>query len=551
MSNMKNNSIKILAILVGVLFFTSAFAQKDTIGKGAVDIISAFRPQLKEAAKISFSASPLQTTTAKATLQYQIPNQQLLLSYQAKAIQPLAYQTDSLLHFKSSNYIKLGYGNYRSPYLQLSFSAGDANRAAIQLQAEHQSAESDLPYQKYSKQVLGLRGFAKTTNNQRLDAGISFETDKRYKYGYLPSTLTLPLDSILQQFTSIDANISLQNIAKRTTGINYAPIIKIGSFSDKKNNNELRFQLAVPLEKNISANWSAKLNTILDLGHYAPKIGTSSSNSVLGIYPTLVYEKSNWKLNVGAGAVSSNSEFSLLPAITFQLQPVSSTFYFEVGWVGSVEKVTYKSLALINPFIWAPANFKNRVFTNRYLAVKSNLTDHLYFNVQAGFNSIANQSLFLNDTVATSDGKSFIVLYESKMKEFALLAELLYKKGEDFTWKNSLRISQYTGLTSQKKAWGLIPLEFNSSLRALVIKKGYLTANLNAFSGINYLATGGKDKKQAAAIDLGLCAEYELDQHWKVWANFGNLFNKNYQRWNQYPVYGFNFQGGIVFSFGK
>ena len=548
---MKYNLFKIIAVISVAFLTNNAFAQKDTTGKGAVDIISAFRPQLKEAAKINFSASPLQVATTKASLQYQIPNQQLSLAYQAKAIQPLAYQTDSLVHFKNSNYIKLGYGNLRSPYVQILLSAGDADKAGLHLMAEHQSSESDIPYQKYSKQGLDLRGFAKTTNNQRLDAGISFGLDKRYKYGYLPVTLTLPIDSLLQQFTSIDANISLQNIAKKTAGINYGPVIRVGSFSDKRSNNEQRIQLAVPLEKTISINWSAKLNAVLDFGHYAPKNAASSSNNVLGVYPTVSYEKSNWKLNLGAGLVSNNNDFSALPAVSFQLQPAGSSFYFEAGWKGSIEKNSYKNLSAINPFIWAPATIKNTGITNRYLSVRGNLTDHFYFNVQARFNSLTDQSLFLNDTAAASDGKSFKVLYENKMKEFALLAELLYKKGESFTWKNSLRMSHYSGLSSQAKAWGLVPLEFNSSLRALVIKKGYLTANLAAFSGVSYLAASAKDKKLAGALDLGLGAEYALDQHWKAWLNFGNLFNKNYQRWNQYPVYGFNFQGGVVFSFGK
>ena len=42
-------------------------------------------------------------------------------------------------------------------------------------------------------------------------------------------------------------------------------------------------------------------------------------------------------------------------------------------------------------------------------------------------------------------------------------------------------------------------------------------------------------------------SEKDLD----IWAQFNNILNKEYQRWNQYPVYGFNFVGGIRYSFAQ
>jgi hypothetical protein len=30
-----------------------------------------------------------------------------------------------------------------------------------------------------------------------------------------------------------------------------------------------------------------------------------------------------------------------------------------------------------------------------------------------------------------------------------------------------------------------------------------------------------------------------------------NIFNNKYERWHQYPVYGFNILGGIVFRFDQ
>jgi len=50
---------------------------------------------------------------------------------------------------------------------------------------------------------------------------------------------------------------------------------------------------------------------------------------------------------------------------------------------------------------------------------------------------------------------------------------------------------------------------------------------------------------------LSAGAEYKILKNVKLWAQFNNIFNKQYQRWNQYPVYGFGFLGGVVFSFAQ
>jgi len=52
-------------------------------------------------------------------------------------------------------------------------------------------------------------------------------------------------------------------------------------------------------------------------------------------------------------------------------------------------------------------------------------------------------------------------------------------------------------------------------------------------------------------MDLSAGLEFKIINNLKLWAQFNNMLNKEYQRWNQYPVYGFNFLGGVVFSFAQ
>jgi outer membrane receptor protein involved in Fe transport len=50
-------------------------------------------------------------------------------------------------------------------------------------------------------------------------------------------------------------------------------------------------------------------------------------------------------------------------------------------------------------------------------------------------------------------------------------------------------------------------------------------------------------------LDFNIGGEFDIGQNWRIWLQMNNLFNNTYQRWNQYPVFGFNVMAGVVYSF--
>jgi outer membrane receptor protein involved in Fe transport len=87
-------------------------------------------------------------------------------------------------------------------------------------------------------------------------------------------------------------------------------------------------------------------------------------------------------------------------------------------------------------------------------------------------------------------------------------------------------------------------------MRFQLVKDLYATSTIFAFSGPWSLSKEGS-KKLPGAIDFSAGLEFKIVKNVKLWAQFNNIFNKEYQRWNQYPVYGFNLLGGVVFSFAQ
>jgi hypothetical protein len=68
---------------------------------------------------------------------------------------------------------------------------------------------------------------------------------------------------------------------------------------------------------------------------------------------------------------------------------------------------------------------------------------------------------------------------------------------------------------------------------------------------VPYRKKDGSSDLLKGAADLNAGLEFRITKNFKAWAQFNNIFNKEYQRWNQYPVYGFNFLGGIIFTFDQ
>ncbi|HRG25316.1 MAG TPA: hypothetical protein PLL23_13020 [Chitinophagaceae bacterium] len=548
---MKQAAIKILFSGLGLFCLSMASAQKDTSGKGGVTIVSSFKPVLREAAKINFNATPPAPDTSKARLNYEIPNQNLAFAYQPGSLKPLAMNIDSTVKFDNSSFIKAGFGSLRTPFVQVGITLGDGETAGLNILARHIASESKRDYQKFSTTNIGLSGYFKSGNNLQWDAGLGMKRDRTYKYGYLPSTLVLSVDSLKQSFQTISGRVAFHNINKTDFGLTYAPELKIDVFSDNNKNSESNTVLTAPLQKTIGKNFAVNLGITFDLTRYSPDNKSAINNTMYFISPSVLYKSAQFNVQAGIRPTWDNGKFKMFPNILADISTEDKRFTFHAGWTGYVRKTTYQYLAAQNPWLWIPGELKNTWIEERFAGFKGTVGDHFSYAAKVGFNRLKNQPLFINDTSAAGDGKSFKVVYEDKMDVLNLGWELGYNVGEKFSLIGGLQFNQFTGLQTQDKAWGMIPLELKAAARMQVIKDLWLKTDLFAWRGPRYMMKNGNDDRLKGAVDLNAGLEFKITKNINIWTQFNNLFNKEYQRWNQYPVYGFNFVGGVVFSFDQ
>ena len=542
---------KYILAVAPLLLFTAAAIGQDTTKKKMVEVTSTFKPVLKEAAKINFNAGPPATDTTRPTLQYSIPNQNLLFNYQPGSLQALALSVDTAGTWANSNYIKAGFGSLKTPFLQAGISLGDGSTAGLNIFAKHVSSQGNRDFQDFSNTKVNLKGFYQTGNNLEWNAGLGMNSFKTYKYGYVPETLTFDDDSLLQKFQTFSGEVSLRNINLTEFGLSYQPRISIDVFSDNLKNSESNTIIDLPLQKTIGEGFSAGLGLTFDLTRFSPNNKTAINNTTYYFSPSVFFKRPAFNIQAGIRPSWDNGKFKLFPNILAEFGSGDDRFTFQAGWTGYVRKTNYQYLANYNPWIWVPTSFNNTWIEERFAGFKGSVGDHFTYNAKVGFNKLNNQPLFFNDTSAAGDGKSFVVVNEPEINVLHFGGELGYNVQEKFSLVTGLTLNQFSKFKEQEKAWGLIPLELKAAMRIQVLKDLWVTSDLFAWQGAFYMEKDGSAERLKGAIDLNAGLEFKILPNLSLWTQFNKVLNKEYQRWNQYPVYGFNFAGGIVFSFNQ
>src|ERR1700752_5259735 len=105
-----------LIIVIAILCLNNrANAQIDSTGKQTIEITSSFKPSLRNMVKINLFASPLSADTTRKHLVYNIPPQNLFVTYQPISLRPLALDADTNLQLGDRNQLKVGIGSFTTP----------------------------------------------------------------------------------------------------------------------------------------------------------------------------------------------------------------------------------------------------------------------------------------------------------------------------------------------------------------------------------------------------------------------------------------------------
>jgi len=539
---------KIFVLALAFIPTCAALAQKEGLKKQTIDITSSFKPVLRNAAKINFNATSPSADSTRPKLVYDIPDQQLFTTYQSIGLKPLALQIDSISRWKNSNSIKVGYGNYQTPYLRAGFTFGDGQKSQLNLFGNYISSSGKIKNQAYGQSSFGLDGFTQTASGLEWSGKFGVDLDKYHLYGYDHTLYDYSKSETLQSFTTYNAGVGLKNLVPTEFGLRYNPTLKISLFSDNHKANESNAVLNLPLEKSIGSVYAVKVGFGADFTRYKPAVGDAINNNIYYIPAAILFKTPNFFFKGGVIPSWDNGKFKLLPDISGEVKLGSDQIMLQFGWISYYDKGSYQRWASINPYIYQPTDLFNTRMVEKYGGIRGALTDRLTYNLKMGAIRYNYLPLFVNDS---SDQKSFRILREEKLEAFQFQGEIGWNMSDRFDVSAGINLLKFKSQLTYDEAYGMIPSKLNASMRWQILNDLWFKSDLFYFTGNSYRDKNGNNGKVAGAVDLNAGLEFRITKQLNLWLQMNNIFNKKYQRWSNYEVYGFNALLGVVFNFDQ
>lgn len=537
---------KTVALLTLVFAFHISFAQVDTSKRQTIEIVSEYKPDLRNMVKINLHATPQTTDTSQIRLAYNIPSQNLFFSYEPVTLKPLSLQTDSVTNLGNRNRIKAGFGNFTTPYVSGVLSFGDGETSLLNIYGDYISSRGKIENQDFSE--FDIKGMGSIfSGNHETYASLGFAQHEYYQYGYDHESLKYDKEDIRRSYQDFSVGIGVKNTVVNDLGINYNPHLTLHSFNRETFAGENSLSFELPARKQFSENVSAGVAVSGTLSSYQIKDNDLQiSNNLIQIAPEIAFANEYLKLNAGVTPSWNNGDLHVLPNIYAEFRLAQNTFLFQGGWIGRYITNNFRTLSEKNPYISDPIFMENTKEVQYFGGIKTNINSHFNLNAKAAYISYRDMPLFVNDQF---DGKSFQISNERNVNNFQIHGDINYVNQDKFTLTGGIDLNTYTGLKDNTHAWGLYPLQVKGSLRWYAFDQLLIKGDVAAFSGAKARKLNGDSKNLSGGTDLSLGAEFKLTNQFSVWGDFNNVLNSKYERWNNYPVYGFQVIGGIIFRF--
>lgn len=535
-----------LAMSLMAMFCINKANAQDESKRKTIDITSSFKPALRPQNKIGFTASAANADSTRPALSYQIPSQNLALNFSPAALRPMEFQQDSAsLPVNSSLYLKLGYGNFSTPFVKGLASFGDGVKSNANVEVGYIGSKGKIPFQQFNQYNAKGNLWLHMKNNTALHLYGGYNGFGTYQYGFDPKGAQVSGDSLKLNYNLGEIGAALANPIQTETGVAYNARINGHFFSDNRGGQETAFKFDVPLSMKISDMASFGLGVKGMLSAFSS--ASTSINNNLFMIPVWARFKLQENIFLRAGLIPSwnNKEFKLLPDIDAEYLMQDNNMVVQAGLKGYFDENTFRSLTNFNPWINQPTTITNSRVTEFYAGLKSNVSENLSYRIKAGYGKMTNVPLFVNDS---KDGRTFKLIWEPELTRVSLNGELTYKRGDQFNWSNSLAVNGYSQIDAGSKPYGLLPFEFHSSAQWQILKGLLVKSDLYLLNGAWYRTPQGAVQKGKTIFDLNAGVEFAVRSKIKLWLQFNNIANMEYQRWNQYKVLGFQALGGVIFQ---
>lgn len=534
---------------------TVAPTKSDSVPEKVVTILSAFKPQLKNAAKIGFVNASAIVDTSAILLNYQVPSQNLSFEYRPISLIPRAIVLDSLVSLTNITNFKIGFGNYSHQYAQLGINTLDKwkNTHSITLFNE---ASTGTEHHLQIIREIGAKyiGDQYVNKYNNIQTQLFYNHSQRYRFGLVPDASKLPESNYEHNFEHMGASFALLNTKLKQRFFNVHPIAKFEHFQGIIDATNTWYEVSNPMYLQFTNKIKFNLDLSYSFNQYNPTGVIHQKNTILRGDPAISIEKWGTTIKAGASPVWVNKDdYQFYPNVHLQKKLTDTNYLVKTGWTTLFDNTQYTSLAIMNPWVMPVADMKITTNEKKYITVEVSAGKRLDYSIGVSINEYKNLPFFnrILGTDVNTFGLKYQAIFEKRAATLELDAKLRYQFSDKLLFVNKLNYKQFNIIKDNAKPWGILPLEINSSFNWLPNKKWIIEASAQYWTGAAQFEQGNRayDLKNIVVLNAGFT--FKLSSAWSIWAKGENLLDKPYERWAYYPSLGAQITAGIIYSYRK
>ena len=459
------------------------------------------------------------------------------------------------------NYVKLGFGNYATPYLKGYFHNTRSKDYSIGADVSHISSANG-PVERGGENIsgvsnssVGLHGES-FQRNMTLGGRLHYGHDRYKFYGFSPAIEQFSEDSIQQVFNRVTAEGYLNNYQDSRAKLQYQAGVNFSLLKDNFEASETNF--GVNLKTDYFLDKISKISVKTDFAYASHKDSVTNTRPFFKISPT--YQRDMDKLDIEIGAtigytgdtINDARKFNFYPVVKASYEVVEGKVLFFAGLEGDLQRNTLYKLTEENPYL-APnvivADINKNLDVNAGISL--NLANNVHLLGKVSYRNYRNLYFFNN---SVTDSSKFAIWYDNgSTSAVNVYADLAYTMAEKFRFGTKIDYTNYSTETldhpyHRPSMWASVYSTFNLYNKILLNAELYYISS--SFGSIYRPQTGTfVDQETDNIVDLNLKGDYRFSNKFSAFLMFNNLFGNKYERFVNYPTKGINVIGGISYSF--
>jgi hypothetical protein len=543
------NNFKLLWIVSGILFLFSPKAYGQGNVESEVIIVEKSREIKLPQANRNFEKIKIEAPKPKTAPQaYETENVMLNLprletKIKINSIKP---PVPAALY---GNYVKAGFGNYTTPYLEGFFNSKRSDNFLYGAHVKHFSSlngpVANSGFSDNKADVYGRYFGEKFT----LKGNLNYSRSRYNFYGYNKEQ-PVNKDSLKQVFNIFSAVVGIEN-QRKDSKRNYDFNLGYYNLMDhyKARESEILFtglsRYKISDDKFISTTFIASLSS-----------RTDSSTIRRNFFQTkpaynIIIDKLTLRTGINMAYTDDpvGNKFHLYPSVNADYALIPQRLTAFGGIDGEMQKNVLRTFISQNPYLKSNVELlhTNKTF-ELYAGAKGNIAGKLNYKARIAYQNYKNLYFFNNSVVDTS---KFDILYAKGPSTVVnLTGELSYELSQRFRVSAVGNYYKYSISPDTLKPWHRP--NFSSSVVATYNLRNKIFFNMDIYyisglSGKNYKTN--HEVKLHDIVDLNFKVDYRLSKTFSAFLEFNNILGKKYQRYLYYPVKSINILAGLTYSF--